>query len=156
MYSILGDQEWPGQCSRMTGQHLVSRGHSYTTETLVGGSLLQHRSGLLLQIKTLLCWQVNEGSQALFHCAPCQLCIVRYWEWELGNRFVIDIHTWLFTKVSSVSSPSTVTVETPEQIGTDSTMLTRLCFTIILNCSELKNNVKCEEIIEGIQFKQAK
>ena len=136
MCSTLGDQEWLGQCSRMPVQHLVSEGHLYTTGTLVAGTHLQHRSGLLMQIKALLCWQVNEGSQALFLCVLCQLCIKRYWKWELGKRFVIDIHTFLLTKVPCVSSPSTVAVDIPEQISTDPTMLTRLCFTVILNCSE--------------------
>ena len=55
-----------------------------------------------------------------------------------GNRFVITFH---FTEGSSVSSPITVAVDTLEKIGTDSTMLTRLCFTFIVNCSESERMV---------------
>ena len=134
MCSTLWDQEWPDQCRGMTGQHLVSRAHLYTTWTLGEGSHLQHRSGLLLQITALLCCQVIWRSQALSHCVVGQLYIEAVMVNEgTGNRFVITFH---FTEGSSVSSPITVAVDTLEKISTDSTMLTRLCFTFIVNCSE--------------------
>ena len=149
MCSTLEDQEWPDQCRGRTGQHLVSRDHLYTTWTLGEGSHPQHRSGLLLQIIALLCYQADQGSQALSHCVVGQLYIERVLVNEgTGNRFVI---TFLLTESSSVSSPITVAVDTLEKIGTDSTMLTRLCFTFIVNCSE-RMIVLCKWIKEASFF----
>ena len=61
----------------MTGQHLILKDHLYTTGTLGEGSLLRHRSGLLLERMALLYWQVIGGLRALLHCVVFQLYMHR-------------------------------------------------------------------------------
>ena len=141
MCSTLGDQEWAGQCSRMTVQHLESRHHLYTTGTLVGGS---HQ----LQVRFTASnngFVVLSGAWTIIGLVSMRSWSTVHWNVlqymnecnHLGKQICHGlIHTWLFTVASSVSSPSTVAVETLEQINTDSTMLTRICFTFIINCSE--------------------